>query len=351
MQKEITLNNARYAWIDIARGIAMLLIVCGHYAPKELMFFLPLKWLVFCVMSFHVPVFFILSGYVMRANGSFSEFLVKRLKYLIAPWLLFVIIGAVLKLASGEIEAASLVSTFLYGNLATPAAWFIPVLFVAQILCFFIAKAALRLSVLLQIAFLAAAALVFYITGYFVYTSGVNLPFGLQRAVYGAFFVLLGMVFSALFPIARWGDGAASKADAFKLVCVGLVSLALVWRITVGYGFYFDLANMTFPNYWLYALTGVLGFVFVAAVSLAIKSCALLECYGHNSLFICLTHEYFIRVYNNSGPFFRPYFASNSAYMLFMTLAGGVWFIAFMLFYYPLCGWKNKLLKRIGYRK
>ena len=53
------MGSKRLDWIDIAKGIAMILVIVGHTVPNPS----PLRHAIF---SFRMPVFFILAGYTFR---------------------------------------------------------------------------------------------------------------------------------------------------------------------------------------------------------------------------------------------------------------------------------------------
>lgn len=70
------MGSKRLDWIDIAKGIAIILVIVGHTVPNPS----PLRHAIF---SFHKPVFFILAGYTFRPkprrellSGSVSRLLV-----------------------------------------------------------------------------------------------------------------------------------------------------------------------------------------------------------------------------------------------------------------------------------
>lgn len=68
----------RILWIDTAKGLGILLVIIGHLKTPYLA-----SW----IYTFHMPLFFILSGYVFPAGKyTFSDFLVKRLKSLVIPY-------------------------------------------------------------------------------------------------------------------------------------------------------------------------------------------------------------------------------------------------------------------------
>ena len=72
-------GGARLAYVDAARGLAILCLVLGHLYPGD--------GIVQYISSFHVPVFFILSGLLMAARDGWktrrlTEFAAKKAKRL-----------------------------------------------------------------------------------------------------------------------------------------------------------------------------------------------------------------------------------------------------------------------------
>lgn len=68
----------RREWIDRARGYALLMVVVGHMG-------IPIvgKY----ITAFHIPLFFFLSGVTFRMDNSFGDFLKKKVKRLLVPYL------------------------------------------------------------------------------------------------------------------------------------------------------------------------------------------------------------------------------------------------------------------------
>ena len=73
-------NNGRLPWLDMARGIAMLFIIIGHCDG------LP-QIMRHAIFSFHVSLFFILSGYVYKKK---EKSIRKDLKQLMIPYVITV---------------------------------------------------------------------------------------------------------------------------------------------------------------------------------------------------------------------------------------------------------------------
>lgn len=62
---------------DIAKGIAIIAMIIGHLGMKHINMI---------VYAFHMPLFFILSGYFLSAKDSFIHFIKKKFIGLIIPY-------------------------------------------------------------------------------------------------------------------------------------------------------------------------------------------------------------------------------------------------------------------------
>ena len=129
------MNNTRKTWIDIARIFCMLIIIVGHMPCYE-------KVILEYLTTFHVAIFFILSGVLYHPQDFFNE-VVKSFKSLIIPYIIlgFVNIGY----WGGEtyINDTSLTSSFvdyfiqlITASIGLPMIgplWFLVVLFLLRV--------------------------------------------------------------------------------------------------------------------------------------------------------------------------------------------------------------------------
>lgn len=134
------MGTKRLDWIDIAKGIAIILVIVGHTVPNPS----PLRHAIF---SFHMPVFFILAGYTFRPkpwrellSGSVSRLLVPYVILALA-WQIpsFLMSGALLTggaLAGGleTLVFASGVDVPGLGVAAVGMSWFLAALFTSRLL-------------------------------------------------------------------------------------------------------------------------------------------------------------------------------------------------------------------------
>ncbi len=86
-------NKTRDAGIDIAKGIAILSIVAGH---------LGVGWINSIVFTFHVPLFFILSGYFFKDREGVIK---KYAQRLLVPYIFVVAVLALVAFAKNVAKA------------------------------------------------------------------------------------------------------------------------------------------------------------------------------------------------------------------------------------------------------
>lgn len=131
---------ARDAGIDVARGLAMLLVVLGHNAAFVMLAPATVAWF----YTFHVAAFFFVSGALLRPERFDAARTARRI---LLPFVVVGLLLAVLKaLWRGEGLANPLLG-LLWGTGATvPSSqlWFLPALFGALLLAVGIARAGFR---------------------------------------------------------------------------------------------------------------------------------------------------------------------------------------------------------------
>lgn len=72
--------NERLDYVDIAKGIGLILVLCSHSDAFDLM------WM---MMDMCIPIFFFCSGYTFKMKGTFKESMTKKLRKLLVPYLFF----------------------------------------------------------------------------------------------------------------------------------------------------------------------------------------------------------------------------------------------------------------------
>jgi fucose 4-O-acetylase-like acetyltransferase len=114
----------RERWIDIAKGLGIILVVEAHIDPSRFAVF---------VFLFHMPLFFMLSGYLMR-RASLMSTVKSKAWALMVPYVCYLIgLGApeLVRAPWATVEMFFWGGRLLTGKLGV--FWFVTVLFVAQL--------------------------------------------------------------------------------------------------------------------------------------------------------------------------------------------------------------------------
>lgn len=177
-----------YENADILRGFAILLVVLGHAVAKENIVTADSVWcseLYNFIYSFHMPLFFIISGFCFTRYAGYGKFLLRKCRYLLVPYFVFCFLTMITQrilpfftLVENDFQQ-EIRQIFFYGG----SIWFIYVLFeimiifplAARIINGKIERAALLLAVSMgiyalwgkNIAFLCVAQMTYY-TPYFL---------------------------------------------------------------------------------------------------------------------------------------------------------------------------------------
>ena len=132
-----TTDKNRIDWLDMAKGYGTVAVILAHLAVGKIG-----VWL----YTFHVPLFFFLSGYVFSDKSNFREFIIKKSKSLLIPYFALsiplILFTSLLQFRSGTLSFSSfitLIQTFIFQERYSTL-WFIACLFFLNILFYLICK-------------------------------------------------------------------------------------------------------------------------------------------------------------------------------------------------------------------
>ena len=92
---------ASLEWISVAKGIGIILVVIGHFDPPES----PPYWLDLrsVIYSFHMPLFFVLSGYLhVHGKYAYRVLVANKVRRLLYPFATIAVLFAVIKIAAAR---------------------------------------------------------------------------------------------------------------------------------------------------------------------------------------------------------------------------------------------------------
>lgn len=201
----------RLSWVDVARGYGILTILLSHIMTGH-----PLsKWL----FTFHVPLFFFLSGYLFRDGKDWKSFLLGKWKHLMVPYfaLALCIVLPQTLLQTGLTDFWKNAGTLALGVLLQRrqwSLWFLTALFFTELAAYWLIRLVKNRRALAGVAVLLALAgwgyacfvgvclpwnldaavpmLPFFLAGYLIKSGGWDLPAFARSKKGVAVFFLLG---------------------------------------------------------------------------------------------------------------------------------------------------------------
>ena len=192
----------RIEFIDIAKGIAIICIILGHLGSNQI------NRIVF---TFHVPIFFIITGYFTNRKYNNKEFIINKFKRLIIPYFItsfFIIVISLfsLKIFFGvnilnTLGAKEWIMATIYGAgdnhvflgykfRAIGAIWFLWASFWAGIL--------LRISLEFKKGYRILFIVALFLIGYFT-SKKIWLPLSIQAGFCATLFMYIGYLINVYF--------------------------------------------------------------------------------------------------------------------------------------------------------
>lgn len=273
----------RVRWIDIAKGIGIALVTFVHIpnGDGESVWLPAIAGGVAAVGLFHMPLFFLLSGFTFNAKGGAKSFALRKAKALLAPYCFYSLYTLAKPIAtllvpslSGAVGstrdysiAGSLFDVFIAGN----GLWFLMALFVGEMVVYSVERilAAKKLGDASRKRFRLVLGLILVVTSQ-LRSAFVPLPFDPFQFFAGlraAGFMLVGLA------IKEGIFSAADRSLSHALVAFAALVLSIV-----------TLGNNEFLDVVLEVLAAFAGALMVIFFSQAIGNSKPLEYVGRNSL-------------------------------------------------------------------
>lgn len=277
--------QGRERWIDCARGMAIILVVLGHVDLGQN----PLcKW----ISSFHVPVFFVLSGVLVAIKDAYAgrplkQVVVHKAKQLLYPFFTFSLMAALYYCLCGRADRAVQVIYYTVTLDGFNALWFLPAMWMAE--CMLLVLLRSKMADWLGTAVLVVGTTVYSALQYYVIGGAVTpdtgilflILNGLCRAGIGAVLMMAGYKGYSYAIRMKTKRGRWAVMLAFMLV--GWLCGQLNGMPDLHYCILFNPVL-----YYLAALLQAGGLIMLCAFF--IRRCGVLEFFGRNSLIVMATH-------------------------------------------------------------
>ena len=312
--------KSRINWIDVARGIGIILVIYGHTLSSH-----SFRYVIY---SFHMPLFFFLSGLVFTYDKySIKTTFKKSIKGLLIPYIFFALLSYLVWILNNGISSLSVLKILghlggiVYGNSSTlffnDILWFLPCLFIAKVGFGIVTKLLKRKELIF------ASLIVFSLLGYFVSVLFpiIRLPFGIESALTAIVFLGLGSMYAT-------NKNAFTKIKSqtfinrYSFVLLPFLALFCFSIATISlnmYGQQADIRLNHINNYFLFYIAAISGVVFTLLASKIIHKNFILEYIGKNTLILFALHP-LVFIYIGKLWKFVPIFKTISPNPLFYTI-------------------------------
>ena len=292
IKQRIMLKQGRIEFVDLAKGVTILIIALTHTYGDSGGFFLE----IFSI--FKVPTFFALSGIFFKTYDSSGVFFRKKVNQLVIPliftylflslaWNVFFELYAGHKLSVMNLILMPETNRLNFG--LAPGAWFVLCLLFIEILYYF-------LFVLFRgnIMLISFVALFAGISGYLLNVNGISLPIWIDTALTSMPFFLLGIIIGRYSSFLKY-DMSSKQCLVLAFSCV--LFIYSIWLLGDGEIFY--AGNRYSVDAFCLFVGGAAGVLLVLLMSKIIKTLPLISFIGRHSLIVLLTHQLYLFILRN----------------------------------------------------
>ena len=309
--------NKRLNYIDVARAFAIIFIVLGHTLVHSENCSLIFKFL----YSFHVVLFFILSGYTFRIkNESYVNFIKNKFIRIMIPYFVWALLFLIPYMLFGGSVGSSIGTTssfdlgtqllnILYGNgnmaalKQNSALWFLPALFTMEVIYYFIIKLTEKRKKL-QLPILISSISITYIANIFL---SMILPWGINTVLEVGIFFYIGYLLN-YYKIFDSNSKLWNMRYIIPIFIIGLLACFLNNRnvscIDYEYG-YFTLA----------LISGLCLSIVTIYIAHLINKNQILEYIGRNTMGILIFHKLIILIFQTKLGFISSLLRSSNIFV------------------------------------
>ena len=286
-------SKKRIKWIDVCKGIGMILVILGHCAYFG-------GVLHNYIFTFHMPLFFLLSGLFFNAN-QIRNVVTRKAKSLILPYVSFSILGLIMTIAIPSWRNNYSLKGFIYDiYMGSPdyinvsSIWFLMCLFVTMLLMALILKIQSKKIQYIVLALLVLLGVGFaYIHEKIPYLPGRRLPFDIDVAMISVLFFGIGYYF-------KNSINKISSCNNFILIGIFACLSFALWGVVCING-RVNLHGLTFNNILLYVTGAILGSLMLMALSVIVSRVNMLEkmfaWIGRNTISILGLQAIYVRLF------------------------------------------------------
>ena len=276
------MNNKRLLWVDALKGFGIFCVTFAHLNPNI--------YLETHIYSFHMCLFFFLSGYFYDNNKPLGEFIKKRAKTVFVPFLVWDLLASLVSYFSGENIKEIVLDFFIFvGDLCWNATiWFLFVLFLSE--CIFACLLKINNSIY-TVFFIMICCLVLWIK-----YGHIKTHFLINLLPLSIFFYAFGFIFKQLFQ----KIDKINKLQLISNICIPIFGVISFW-VGAKLNTRISYTSAYFGNIYLCIIAAIAGVLFYVLLFMKIENLgknSILIFLGENSMIIMAFQYWLFRLYD-----------------------------------------------------
>ncbi|PLS27708.1 acyltransferase family protein [Bifidobacterium parmae] len=289
--------KTRITWVDVAKGVAMFLVFFGHLGTQ---WFPALAGTLAAIYTFHMPLFFVASGFFFHARYSFGQLAKKRALMLLVPYYIFSVLALAKPVAQllspslyksgggsmGDVLSSILTIILAQGNAGL---WFLWAVFTGQLLLWGVVRLVRN-----RIPVLMTVMIVFIVLDFlFQLVSWRNLlPFQLGKIFESTAYMGFGYVIGQTQDLRAWQDKRTVAPRSVVMVGAAVLFVLFDWlQVSAFFG------ALPLPVEWLVKFVTT-----VSAIAAVLMVCTLLpqwqwlQTVGKDSLVFYGVNDFMLKI-------------------------------------------------------
>lgn len=303
-------------WVDYAKAVGIFAIVLSHALEECAV----QKYL----YTFHVPLFFFLSGAVFRVREEhMGTFLLRKAKRILRPYMLVAFISLLVLFALRGYLPDSFLERQNIGSFpeecvkilqgycsANAPLWFLPCLFIVESFAWIqlriVGSLRNRGSALLVLCGFAAVSVGWLVMNSYVLDFHM-LPWKLETAIHMMAFFWFGSIYAQTVDIQCRGKKNVAVYAVLSIVLITVGMLAGNLNIQIKYlaGYY--------GNVLVYLFSACCGILGISILCMLLKRCRVIQYVGRHSLEIMVMHKFPVLFFQTVFPYTKTWMADTSA--------------------------------------
>lgn len=295
-------EKKRYDFIDLLKGAGIFLVVWGHTVFPRSVY----------IYSFHMPLFFFLSGFLHNTKKPPHKFIIGKINTLYIPYAVFTLFSwvfyLILLLAQKNYDALNAhfikISSLVTGtanNGGNNPIWFLTCLFVVSNAFLLISRIN---NPLFRFGSVVGASLVGYIlslTEVRLYFFNIDIALSALVFYYGGYIVRRRNLL-------RYIEPGRSRLWVLSMIPAEIAHIGTAYLNTrVAAIDWVNMAGNTLGNYFFFYASAFLGILVYFVAGCQIQRLGILNFLGKNSLLILATHKPLLFLFDRSaGKFLNP---------------------------------------------